>query len=514
MKTRIINRLIWVLILMTGWFSAQAQRQMEVPGDNFSLEGALELFKKSGSPEEFERMLNDPDSRVNNLDLNGDGYIDYIRVIDMYEGNVHAFILQSVISERESQDIAVITLEKLANGKAVLQITGDEDIYGVETIIEPTSEVRTYGGTTSTRVVVNVWGWPMVRYIYGPYYSVWVSPWGWRYRPYWYHPWRPVVYYDYYSYWSPYRHYYTVCYTHRVVYAHHFYRPHRTTSVIVHKRHYDRITHYRSTHIDTDGRYRYNESRSNSRQTSNAVRYDANGRIRPSSNQNLRTSSSANERTLERGIEGNRRSTSYQNSDLTRKRPESNIRTGQNSSQQRYADYGKSSTSGNTSGSTNRNNGVIKEQRTSARMESNRTSGNSNTQRYERGSSSTPGSGRSVNQSSGSSQRSSTGTNVQRSTERSSGSSNIQRSSGRSSSNANIQRSTSSSNVQRSTGSSSAHRSSGSSNVQNSSGRSSSSANIQRSTGRSSGNSNAQRSSGSTDTKRSDSSKGQSRGRH
>src|SRR5690606_7304498 len=148
----------------------------------------------------------------------------YIRVIDRYEGNVHAFILQAVVSERENQDIAVITLEKLANGKAVLQIIGDEDIYGVETIIEPTREVRTYGGTRTTHLVIDVWAWPFVRYVYGPHYSVWISPWGWYSRPHWWHPWHPIAYYDYYPYWRSYRPYYRVCHTHRVVYAQRIYR--------------------------------------------------------------------------------------------------------------------------------------------------------------------------------------------------------------------------------------------------------------------------------------------------
>ena len=129
------------------------QNGVEVPGDHFSLEGALQLFKQSASPEEFERMLNASDAKVNNLDLNGDGSIDYIRVIDRNEGNVHAFILQAIVSETESQDVAVIELEKLTNGKAVLQITGDADIYGMETIIEPTEEVRINAGTSTARNV-------------------------------------------------------------------------------------------------------------------------------------------------------------------------------------------------------------------------------------------------------------------------------------------------------------------------------------------------------------------------
>ncbi len=65
---------------------------MMSPEITFSLEGALELFKKSSSPEDFEKKINSADSKVNNLDLNGDGYIDYIRVIDRNEGNVHAFL--------------------------------------------------------------------------------------------------------------------------------------------------------------------------------------------------------------------------------------------------------------------------------------------------------------------------------------------------------------------------------------------------------------------------------------
>jgi hypothetical protein len=56
MKTQFINRLISLLFLMTGWIAAQGQYQTEVPGDNFSLEGALELFKKSASPQEFEKI--------------------------------------------------------------------------------------------------------------------------------------------------------------------------------------------------------------------------------------------------------------------------------------------------------------------------------------------------------------------------------------------------------------------------------------------------------------------------
>jgi len=285
MKTQEMKKMLALFAIILGGIAVHGQpRELEVPGDHFSLEGALELFKKSGSPEEFERMLNTADARVNNLDLNGDSDIDYIRVIDHKEGNIHAFILQAVISATENQDVAVIELEKLANGKAVLQITGDADIYGIETIIEPTEEVRINAGTSTERHIVNVWTWPSVQYIYSPYYSsVWYSPWGWDTRPIGWRAWRPVDYYVYNPWWQSYQPYYSVCYSHRI--SRHIYRPFRTTSVIVHERHNRQIAHYRSTRGDDDrnGRSISNDARLNSRQTNNSVNNDTNGRQRSGS---------------------------------------------------------------------------------------------------------------------------------------------------------------------------------------------------------------------------------------
>lgn len=267
MKTIRVNGVLSLFFLLTGITAFGQQRTGEVPGDHFSLEGALELFKKSGSPQEFEQLLNSQSAKVNNLDLNADGDIDYIKVIDRNEGNVHLFILQAVVSPTESQDVAVIELEKLANGKAVLQITGDADIYGIETIIEPTEEVRINAGTSTYRNVVNVWAWPSVQYVYSPYYTGWYSPWHWNLRPVWWSPWRPVSYYTYNPWWDSYRPLYSACHTHRVVYAQHMYRPYRSTSIVVYNRHHNQINHYRSSHHGTDYGHGRDDNRvNNSRQ--------------------------------------------------------------------------------------------------------------------------------------------------------------------------------------------------------------------------------------------------------
>jgi len=58
------------------------EEYLGLPGDNFNLYAVMKLFQESETLEGFERSLNDENSRINNLDLNNDNYIDYIKVID------------------------------------------------------------------------------------------------------------------------------------------------------------------------------------------------------------------------------------------------------------------------------------------------------------------------------------------------------------------------------------------------------------------------------------------------
>ena len=127
-------------LLLTGASVTAQQTGVDstgLPGDHFSLQGALQLFQQSSSIEDFEKALNLESNHVNNLDLNGDGETDYVRVIDQSEKDVHAFVLQVPVSGSENQDIAVIELEKTGDTTAVVQIIGDEDIYGEAVIVEP-----------------------------------------------------------------------------------------------------------------------------------------------------------------------------------------------------------------------------------------------------------------------------------------------------------------------------------------------------------------------------------------
>jgi hypothetical protein len=242
-----MKKILFLLIAAFLPFVTSAQSGTDstgYAGDHFSLEGAIDLFKQAKSPEAFEKMLNDEKKNVNNLDLNEDGDVDYIRVIDNMDGDAHAIILQVPISENEAQDVAVIEIEKTGPESAILQIIGNEDVFGEEVIAEPFEE-ETKGSKNrgpngdeyyTARIVVNVWFYPCVRYIYTPGYIVWVSPWRWMVYPRWWRPWRPLAWYSFHRHtliWRP--HYHRVK-THRVVNAHKVYAPRRTSSVTVKKR--------------------------------------------------------------------------------------------------------------------------------------------------------------------------------------------------------------------------------------------------------------------------------------
>lgn len=112
-----------------------------LPGDNFDLYGALELFKKAGSSENFEKALNSGANDVNHLDLDADGKTDYVRVVDR-EDTAHTLVLQIAVSASEIQEVAVIETEKAGKNNTHMQIVGNEELYGKNYIIESETEAE------------------------------------------------------------------------------------------------------------------------------------------------------------------------------------------------------------------------------------------------------------------------------------------------------------------------------------------------------------------------------------
>jgi hypothetical protein len=238
MKKFMITSILLTLFATGATLMAQNQREesLGLPGDNLNLYAVMKLFQESETLEVFERNLNDPDSKINNLDLNGDNLVDYIRVIDNVDGDVHNIVLQVAINRRENQDIAVFTVQRDPNGRVYIQLTGDEALYGRNYIIEPilddaAGQTPNPGYMGNNQVIdgrnVTVYRttafeiaeWPLIRFIYYPGYYPWHSSWYYGYYPPYWRPWRPFYwdfYYGYhYNWYNDYYSHYRICDYHR-----------------------------------------------------------------------------------------------------------------------------------------------------------------------------------------------------------------------------------------------------------------------------------------------------------
>lgn len=164
-----------------------------LPGDNLDLFAVLDLFQKSKTIEDFEKALNEEKSGINNLDLNLDNKADFIKVVTKQEDNDFTFILQVDVTEKETQDVAVILLSKDKNDKVTMQIVGDVDLYGKDYVIEPKPPVTVNPGytgnnpvtenTTAPTSVVVVESAPIVQYVYSPVYVPYYPPYHYAYYP-------------------------------------------------------------------------------------------------------------------------------------------------------------------------------------------------------------------------------------------------------------------------------------------------------------------------------------------
>ena len=177
--------------------------------ENLDLKTVATLFGQAKDLEQFEQMLNNPDSAFSNLDLNGDGEVDYLRVIETADGNRHLVVIQAVLAKDIYQDVASIFVEKDDNDQITVQVVGDEYIYGANYIIEPVYIYRPY---------IYDWFW-------GSSWVCWHSPYYWGYWPGWWRPYYcvdPFIYWDH-CYWHHYH--YPICSYRTGHHYHAHYRP-------------------------------------------------------------------------------------------------------------------------------------------------------------------------------------------------------------------------------------------------------------------------------------------------
>ena len=182
-----MKRILFVLVLGFASVSIFSQDVTTVEAlssdisDNLDLNAVASIFGESEDLADFEMKLNDPNLQISNLDLNGDGEVDYLRVVETSEQSTHLIAIQAVIGEGQYQDVATIEVEKDNNGESTVQVVGDVYMYGPDYIIQPVYVQRPV----------------IVTYFYTPYYNPYYSPYYWGYYPPYYDPWNPYSPYVY-----------------------------------------------------------------------------------------------------------------------------------------------------------------------------------------------------------------------------------------------------------------------------------------------------------------------------
>jgi hypothetical protein len=191
---------------LTTWATAQSSADSTgFYGDQLSLPGVLEVFKSSSNLDGFMKSLNEASSEVNNLDLNQDGNTDFIDMRLVTDGDARALVLFVDVNEKESQDVAIIAIEKTSPKTIELQIIGDSIVYGSRLIYGPKDEVVTGGkggpsvGELMPAAWCNVYYWPCVHWMYSPQFVQPLWTWNYGFYPPWWKPWQCSPRHSYYG---------------------------------------------------------------------------------------------------------------------------------------------------------------------------------------------------------------------------------------------------------------------------------------------------------------------------
>jgi len=188
MKTRFTIIAMALLMSAMQTFAQQTitvQANTSDISDNLDLRAVGILFGQANNLEEFERMLNDWENPVSNLDLNNDGYVDYLRVLESSEGDARIIVIQAVLGRDIFQDVATLIVTR-DNNKPVVEIVGDPFIYGNNYIIQPVF-IHT--------PIMFTWLW-------SPFHVRWWSPWYWGHFPPFFRPWHWVSFHHHYMFMS------------------------------------------------------------------------------------------------------------------------------------------------------------------------------------------------------------------------------------------------------------------------------------------------------------------------
>jgi hypothetical protein len=166
MKNLIVSLAVAIFISTFGMAAVSAQTEIaataSVPpsAEGLDLNAVAEVFKDSDNLEKFEENINNPAQGINNLDLDNDGSVDFIRATEQVNGDTHLIVLQVPLGENDFQDVATIAAERTGGENYNLQIQGDPVIYGADYYVVPADN--------------NFRAWNVVRWIFRPNYRPYV----------------------------------------------------------------------------------------------------------------------------------------------------------------------------------------------------------------------------------------------------------------------------------------------------------------------------------------------------
>lgn len=183
MKPRLIASAVMASLVVSCFVLGQDKVTVIAPtpdaAEGLDLRAVGELFKDSKSLEEFEKALNDPQVGVNNLDLDDNGEVDFVRVVEDVAGDAHLIVLQVPLAKDEFQDVATIEVEKASGEQYNMQVTGNEIIYGP----------HYYVATRDVHII----RWPLITSFYRPVYRPYRSAFYFGSYPRWWRPYHPVT---------------------------------------------------------------------------------------------------------------------------------------------------------------------------------------------------------------------------------------------------------------------------------------------------------------------------------
>ena len=145
----------------------------EFAKEDFDLKRVGPIIRKAKSAEEFEYYLNRPDG-INNLDLNGDGYADYISVEEYPYSNDYerGLSMYTNFGPNDMQELGTVVFyrdEPNYPGARVL-LTGDQHLYGDNVYYETNWLDQTIGLVTSLFTNHDVYRSPYYYDYYPPNY--------------------------------------------------------------------------------------------------------------------------------------------------------------------------------------------------------------------------------------------------------------------------------------------------------------------------------------------------------